>query len=234
MGGIVARLTPIRHPATALLLPNIVTLATPHANPLYAFDQSVQDVYQQIIRHSSQEVETNTNSTLIVSVSSGLRDEMIEPSTSYLGDRPWAVSVSTTQGNVGYVSLEPRFEKSSQHHQTLFLLMHQILSPGLLPRGAFGMDHRAIAWCHGVLDQVRKVIWTLALSSDEDVATRRKKVEATLGPHSFLEDRAKMNANYDVSSRMYAIAQFTGAVSHGDNTCLLCFASSKYMDSGEV
>jgi pimeloyl-ACP methyl ester carboxylesterase len=74
MGGYVARLTPIRHPSIAVLVPSIITLATPHHNPLYAFDKSVHDVHQQI------QQQTRNNSTLIVSISGGVRDEMIAPS----------------------------------------------------------------------------------------------------------------------------------------------------------
>jgi hypothetical protein len=76
MGGYVARLTPMRHPSIAALVPSIITLATPHHNPLYAFDKSVQDVHQQL----QQQTQTQNNSTLIVSISGGLRDEMIAPS----------------------------------------------------------------------------------------------------------------------------------------------------------
>ena len=66
-----ARLTPIRHPETHPVLHSIVTLATPHSNPLYAFEKSVRNIHQQIQQEQH-------NDTFIVSVSGGMRDEMIE------------------------------------------------------------------------------------------------------------------------------------------------------------
>lgn len=77
MGGLVARLTPIVHPETTHLLRNIITLATPHSNPLYAFDKSIHEVHQRIQNEQKQE-------TLVVSFSGGLKDEMIEPSSCFV------------------------------------------------------------------------------------------------------------------------------------------------------
>jgi hypothetical protein len=75
-GSYVARLTPIRHPHTSQLVSNIITLATPHSNPLYAFDKSVHDVHQQLL----QTVQNNNiGTTLLVTILGGLRDKMIEP-----------------------------------------------------------------------------------------------------------------------------------------------------------
>jgi pimeloyl-ACP methyl ester carboxylesterase len=63
MGGYVARLTPIRHPHVQRYLPNIVTLATPHDNPLYAFDESIHRVHQSLFKEQY-------DSMLVVSSSS--------------------------------------------------------------------------------------------------------------------------------------------------------------------
>jgi pimeloyl-ACP methyl ester carboxylesterase len=90
MGGYVARLTPIRHPQTQPLLHSIITLATPHSNPLNAYEKSVHEVHQRI-------QEEQQKDTLIVSISGGLRDEMIEPSSCYANNLPGAsLSVRTT------------------------------------------------------------------------------------------------------------------------------------------
>ena len=88
MGGYVARLTPLRHPQTHPLLRNIITLATPHSNPLYAFDESVHEVHQTIQNEQH-------NDTLIISISGGLRDEMIEPSACYADHQGVSLSVGT-------------------------------------------------------------------------------------------------------------------------------------------
>jgi len=67
----VARMTPIRHPDTHQLLPNILTLATPHGNPLYAFDETIHQFHELLN-------DQQDGNTLLVSISGGLRDEMIE------------------------------------------------------------------------------------------------------------------------------------------------------------
>lgn len=94
---------------------------------------------------------------------------------------------------------------------------YKVLAKELLPpgRGVFGMDHRAIAWCHGILEQLRKVLWILAehelgkenhwADEGNDVVRRRQKVEKILqvgrggGSHSFMEDVRKMNTKFYVS-----------------------------------
>lgn len=83
MGGYVARLAPIRHPHVQQYLPNIVTLATPHDNPLYAFDETMHRVHQSL----STKQDANT---YVVSISGGLRDEMIDPRACEIahGDSP--------------------------------------------------------------------------------------------------------------------------------------------------
>lgn len=76
MGGYVARLTIARYPQLQSLLENIVTLATPHSNPLYAFDATVHRIHQQIIQTLDAQEK---GQSLWVSLSGGLRDEMIAP-----------------------------------------------------------------------------------------------------------------------------------------------------------
>lgn len=70
MGGYVARLTPQRHPHTQQLASNILTLATPHRTPLYAFDETIHQLHQSF--HTNDE-------DWILSISGGVRDEMIAP-----------------------------------------------------------------------------------------------------------------------------------------------------------
>ena len=53
-----------------------------------------------------------------------------------------------------------------------------------MPNGLLGMDHQAIVWCHGVLDVVRKVIWTLAISEGADTTERSTRVRRLLGQDS--------------------------------------------------
>lgn len=82
-----ARLTPILHPETQDLVPNMITLATPHAHPLYAFDASISRVHQQL--------QVSNSKNLMVSISGGLRDEMIDPAACEIQDSGSSLSVST-------------------------------------------------------------------------------------------------------------------------------------------
>lgn len=86
MGGIVARLVPILHPESSQLVRDIVTLASPHSNPIYAFDYSIREVYDKLERDSAK-------NTLVVSISAGLRDEMILPSSTFVRG---AISISVS------------------------------------------------------------------------------------------------------------------------------------------
>ena len=87
MGGIVIRLMLHNNPhfiGDLGMIQNVITLAAPHSNPLYAFDKSIYDIYQQIVvplqpqklqSHSQQHYQP-----FLLSISGGLRDEMIDPS----------------------------------------------------------------------------------------------------------------------------------------------------------
>src|SRR6056300_920659 len=77
MGGIVARLVPVLHPEIAHLVRDIITLASPHSNPIYAFDYSIQKMYEELRTGWTKE-------TLVISISTGLKDEMIEPGSCLL------------------------------------------------------------------------------------------------------------------------------------------------------
>jgi hypothetical protein len=91
MGGYVARLTPILHPSTVPYLHNTITLAMPHSNPVFAFDESVYELHQKLVTEQQDD-------PLIVSFSGGLRDEMIAPSVCHANH---AVSFFTVRFIIG-------------------------------------------------------------------------------------------------------------------------------------
>lgn len=177
MGGYVARWALLRHPELKRHVQNVLTLATPHSNPLYAFEKSVHDIHHQIVQgedrlhKDADENRIDATDTLILSISGGLRDEMIVPSACQVSHDPNSISVLSTR------------------------LMAEDRPPGSDPavgnnldegseRLLLGMDHRAIVWCHQILHQVRKVIWTLAASDHLPVQERRSKVLASLSLNS--------------------------------------------------
>lgn len=78
MGGYVARMTFHFYPHLRPYLQNMITLATPHGNPLYAMDGSVHEFHQYLLQDDDH--------PLIVSISGGLRDDMILPSACHVVD----------------------------------------------------------------------------------------------------------------------------------------------------
>eukprot|EP00934_Nitzschia_sp_Nitz4_P005572 Nitzschia sp. Nitz4//scaffold209_size42451//37200//39594//NITZ4_007364-RA/size42451-snap-gene-0.47-mRNA-1//1//CDS//3329541718//5562//frame0 len=69
MGGYVARLVPLRHPHLRPYMPHTIVLASPLANPLYAMDRTILNIKTQLEQENS----------FVLSISGGLRDEMIAP-----------------------------------------------------------------------------------------------------------------------------------------------------------
>jgi pimeloyl-ACP methyl ester carboxylesterase len=136
IGGLVAKGVTVYHPNVVKYIQNIITLATPHAGLPFAFDKSIKHVYDDLT--------TFSDSILLISISGGLRDELIPPE---LCDVPNAVS---------------RIAGSS-----------------------FGMDHKAIVWCHQLLQNIRKVLFALS----KDTSSHRKSaVNQILGVSDFMKN----------------------------------------------
>lgn len=144
-----ARLAPIRHPHIQRYLHNIVTLATPHGNPLYAFDESIHRVHQSLV--VAFEDKDDDVDMLVVSISGGLRDEMIDPQACAIqrGASP-SVSPPCTDCTVGVSSF--------LHHTTaaLFLLFRYSLFiievSGDVSRAEWSIgngssSHCLVPWC---------------------------------------------------------------------------------------
>ena len=71
IGGFATRLALIDYPALQNMVQNVVTLATPHAYPVFAIEPSLHRIFARL----NQDI----NSVAMVSISGGLRDEMIPP-----------------------------------------------------------------------------------------------------------------------------------------------------------
>ena len=95
MGGLVARSVPLLHPFTRPHIFNLVTLATPHDGLPYAFDASLANFYQFLRKEE--------NPLMTISISGGIRDEMIPPEACRVGnDNNMTMSVS---GDLALLSL---------------------------------------------------------------------------------------------------------------------------------
>mmetsp|Transcript_21281 Transcript_21281/g.32749 ORF Transcript_21281/g.32749 Transcript_21281/m.32749 type:complete len:434 (-) Transcript_21281:954-2255(-) len=135
VGGLVARAVPILHPETQPILQNIITLATPHSGFPYALEKGVHDFLSILAENQTSKM---LEDTLVVSISGGLRDELIPPE---------ACDVSKVVPH-GISVLAPDIiplQKDKDFGQ---------------PR--FGMDHKCIVWCHSVLSVARNIIFAVA------------------------------------------------------------------------
>jgi pimeloyl-ACP methyl ester carboxylesterase len=166
MGGYVALYTLQKYPELHEYVQNIITLATPHSNPLYSFDRSIHEIHQSL-KESKYENDTQP-SPLIVSLSGGLRDEMIEASACEIVEPKNGRRQQQPAKTISVLTTRFMTTKQQRNDQQEPLL---------------GMDHRAIVWCHQVLDDVRKILWTLVTTTNDhlSVSDRREKVERLLG-----------------------------------------------------
>jgi pimeloyl-ACP methyl ester carboxylesterase len=145
IGGIVARLAMTRH--ADVMQPNvhsIITLGTPHAHPIVAWDSSIHSIYQELSSSTTRTTDSD-NVLLLISISGGLRDEMIPPTSCILNDKHNLGTIATTSLTL----LGPQ-------HMVAGTVEARGVSPSL------GMDHRAIVWCHNLLSTVRSILYILA------------------------------------------------------------------------
>jgi len=120
---------------------NIITLASPHGGIPFIFDSSVYRFQryvqeQEWLRNRSSHTFNIGGITYnIVSISGGLRDELIPPSSCRIDGNN---TISVLAADI----VNPPSKNDGNHD-----------SPN-----RFGMDHNAIVWCHGVLSFVREAI----------------------------------------------------------------------------
>ena len=120
---------------------NVITLGTPHYMPVWNWGTSIHNLYNQLYTNNP-----SSSNTTLISISGGLRDEMIPPRACYLDDH------------------DDQKMKSNVHPLSVFTA--DIMIPASIEAKDYvppyiGMDHRAIVWCHNVLSQVRYILYTL-------------------------------------------------------------------------
>jgi pimeloyl-ACP methyl ester carboxylesterase len=181
MGGYVAQLAvgqPPQHPQQEplpLLVSGIITLATPHDNPLYAFDPTIHQIYQQLQqqrllgvsyhnRHQTKREYHDDDGLYVplpplISISGGLRDEMIDPHASEIKGAGRGASTTMSIQASHFQKITP--QKDQQQH----------LSSLLSSSSSLGVDHRAIVWCHQLLTNVRSIVKILATATTTTTST---------------------------------------------------------------
>ena len=141
IGGLVARKAIVllneRGESGNSLVETLITLATPHSSLPFIVEPSVF-MFGRDLERREKMLETSALRTM--SISGGVRDELIPPYACFIGsDSGSGDSVTVLSTNI----INFRNEK-------------------VVNMTRLGMDHKAIAWCHHVLSFVRKVIHAAA------------------------------------------------------------------------
>jgi hypothetical protein len=121
----------------------LLTFATPHLHPVLSWDWTLRSTHREIARwFASRRELDDQNDLVLVSVSGGLRDEIIPPRSCR------AVTSATAPKNPAQPSVFTWMATD---------LLKTPIDPGKLP-AHLGMDHRAIVWCHNLLEPMLDVV----------------------------------------------------------------------------
>ena len=165
IGGIVAKAVPLLSPEAGRYIKAIVTLASPHDGFPYAFDASVQRFYNYIDEGNSKSIVEGKDLPIIVSISGGLRDELIPPSSCGV-DPSSGLSMLATD------------------------VMPASTAEGSNADVSLGCDHKAISWCHNVLSVVRAIIFSAAEvgslmdTAESRIARLHKRTKLEIGDYA--------------------------------------------------
>lgn len=157
LGGLVARRAILETNKKRLnagekpLVQNLITLASPHLSIPLIFDSSVYRFHSTLIQdEKSFESQHNDAIVSLVSISGGLRDELIPPSACE----------ARKQGSLSFLASDvlPQRTEMLFHGERL------------------GMDHKAIVWCQGLLSVVRELIHSFVMTSGTSSLDKISKV----------------------------------------------------------
>ena len=197
IGAWVVRIALRMHPQLAerKWIRNVVTLASPLGGVPYAVDAGVHD----IISHVNNGGFSGGDVTFI-SISGGLRDEMIPPEVC----------------EIPFTSFDQKDDNTTSAASETFL------ATTILKRYSdkstekqYGMDHRAIAWCHGLLEAVREVIFTLAVTTCQGMKSNNRLNMARrvmLEHHSGSDEHATTRFQQDIDQQSNLLVTDRGYV----------------------
>jgi pimeloyl-ACP methyl ester carboxylesterase len=108
------------------LIRTIVALASPLHHPVLAWDWTLREIHQEIVNYAAK---TANDNSVLVSISGGLRDEMIPPRACHAVNMGESLSLAAVD------------------------LLRPVVDEGKVP-ASLGMDHRAIVWCRNLLEPI--------------------------------------------------------------------------------
>ena len=142
------------------LAQNVITLASPHVRMPFTLDSSITNFYDALKREENELYDINNRYTAnIISISGGLRDEIIPPGSCWTGD------MKRGDEDAGI---------------TISVLASDVMSPKAIGNNGalmYGMDHRAIVWCHNIVSVVRDLIHVMNASSKSTTSEARDQIQ---------------------------------------------------------
>ena len=154
-------------------IPLVLTLGTPHRHPVLTWDATLRTIHRNYVHHqwnsrtgryhphhdSSNNNNNNSGSfslpeptTVVLSLSGGFRDELIPPHACR----------APRKRVVDHNNLHDTNDDSNNNYEDdLSWTAAQIMKAPIYEgteRVQLGMDHRALAWCHNLLEPVLEMI----------------------------------------------------------------------------
>lgn len=142
-----------------LLVKHVITLASPHQFIPYVFDQSVVGFLEMVESDEKKLMKVNKYDTVLVSFSGGLRDELIPQQATYIN------------------------HLKSDNHSILSAFASDVIpsrAESNYEGPRYGMDHRSIVWCHGLMTVLRELMHILVHSAHEPKTVRESQVSLFL------------------------------------------------------
>lgn len=169
IGGISVRLALTTHAQSMpKTVRTVVTLGTPHAYPVLTWEPTMLNMYHNLLQQPA-----NDNDPVIVSISGGLRDEMIPPMACCF---------------VGHDNRKRRWSLLATN------IMHPATIEGIDSPPTLGMDHCASVWCHNLLSQVRNILYVLIRADSMKNETRTVLLQQWLREQG--KDASGLSDNY--------------------------------------
>jgi len=157
IGGISTRWALHQYPLEMATVHTVLTLGTPHAHPVLSWESQLHRIYRELYSSSS-----SSNKVTLVSISGGLRDEMIPPMACLLDSNNNDGDKDANELTLLATDLMPRGTVEAQHVAV-----------------ALGMDHRAVVWCHNLLTPVRQILYALLQTTNHGENKKNAAAESS-------------------------------------------------------
>jgi pimeloyl-ACP methyl ester carboxylesterase len=184
VGALVVRMALRAHPELSGedgWIRNVVALASPLGSDFpYAVDAGVRDAARLVNDgYGAADDDGTGGDVTMISISGGLRDEMIPPEACQVPSIPRDDGVDDDDE-------DEKMEENASGFVSSAFLASSIMQGGGDPttvNDTFGMDHRAIVWCHDLLAVVRELIFSLVIATDNGLLSSERMNVATRMMH---------------------------------------------------